>query len=121
MKIMREELADIGRRYIALSPLFLLCFLVGPIFFAATAQSRLNAAYDRVHGSLLRQQALSEFMALISEAESAERGFLLTGDKSYLHPETTVSIRPALGRLQAAYGIAGVAPVELRDVQRLTD
>ncbi len=121
MKIMGEELADIGRRYIALSPLFLLCFLVGPILFAATAQSRLNAAYDRVHGSLLRQQALSEFMALISEAESAERGFLLTGDNSYLHPEAADRIGPALARLQAAYGISGFAPAEMRDLQRLTD
>ena len=105
MKIIGEELADIGRRYIALSPLFLLCFLVGPIFFAATAQSRLNAAYDRVHASLLRQLALSEFMSLIFEAESAERGFLLTGDNSYLHAETAGRIGPALARLQAAYGL----------------
>ncbi len=121
MKIMGEELADMGRRYIALSPLFLLCFLVGPIYYAATAQSRLTAAYDRMHASLLRQDALSEFMALIAEAESAERDFLLTGDNSYLHPEAADRIGPALGRLQAAYGITGVAPAEMRELQGLTD
>ncbi len=121
MKIIGEELADIGRRYFALSPLFLLCFLVGPIFYAATAQSHLNGAYDRVHASLLRQQALSEFMSLIAEAESAERGFLLTGDNSYLHAETAGRIGVALERLQAAYAVSGVAPAEMHDLKRLTD
>ncbi len=119
MKIMGEELTDIGRRYIALSPLFLLCFLVGPIFFAATAQSRLNGAYERVHDSQLRQQALSEFMALIVEADSGERGFLLTGDNSYLDSDAVEHIGPALERLQAAYATASVAPVDMHDLHDL--
>jgi signal transduction histidine kinase len=121
MKLMGEELADIGRRYIALSPLFLLCFLVGPIFFAAAAQSRLNAAYERVHDAQLRQQMLSEFMALMAEAESGERGFLLTGDNSYLHSEAVDKIGPALERVQAAYGIALVARAEMQELQDLAD
>ncbi len=120
MKNMGEELADKGRRYIALSPLFLLCFLMGPIFFAAAAQSRLNTAYERVHEVHLRRQALSEFMALIAEAESGERGLLLTGDNSYLRPETVGRIASALKRVQAAYTIAGDAQVEMHALQDLT-
>ncbi len=121
MKIMGEELAEIGRRYIALSPLFLLCFLVGPIFYAATAQSRLHAAYERVHDSQLRQQALSEFTARVAEADSGERGFLLTGDDTYLHSETVGHLGSALERLQAAYGAALDAPVDMHDLQGLAD
>ena len=67
MKILGEELGKIGRWYIAVPPLLLIGFLVGLFFLAAAGQSRLNAANERVHASQLRQQALSEFIALIVE------------------------------------------------------
>jgi CHASE3 domain sensor protein len=88
MKILGEELGAIGRWYIALPPLLLIGFLVGLFFLAAAGQSRLNAANERVHESQLRQQALSEFIALIGDAESGQRGYLLTGESSYLQPYT---------------------------------
>ena len=88
MKILGEELGDIGRWYIALPPLLLIGFLVGLFFLAADGQSRLNAANERVHDSQLRQQALSEFSALVNDAESGQRGYLLTGESSYLQPYT---------------------------------
>jgi len=40
------------------------------VFLAAAGQSRLMPPMKRVHESQLRQQALSEFIALISDAES---------------------------------------------------
>src|SRR6202022_1012320 len=69
-------------------------------------QSRLNAANERVHESQLRQQALSEFIALISDAESGQRGYLLTGESSYLQPYTEAGARveAALDRVHEAYG-----------------
>ncbi len=82
MKILGEELGKIGRWYIAVPPLLLIGFLVGLFFLAAAGQSRLNAADERVHDSQLRQQALSEFIALLSDAESGQRGLLLTGESS---------------------------------------
>src|SRR6202161_1966661 len=88
MKILGEELGDIGRWYIALPPLLLIGFLVGLFFLAAAGQSRLNAANERVPTSQLRQQALSEFIALLTDAESGQRGYLLTGESSYLQPFT---------------------------------
>ncbi len=60
MKILGEELGEIGRWYIALPPLLLIGFLIGLFFLAAAGQSRLNAANERVHESQLRQQALSD-------------------------------------------------------------
>src|SRR3984893_18193573 len=106
MKILGEELGDIGRWYIALPPLLLIGFLVGLFFLAAAGQSRLNAANERVHESQLRQQALSEFIALISDAESGQRGYLLTGESSYLQPytEAVARVEAALDRVHEAYG-----------------
>src|SRR5271168_2957749 len=106
MKILGEELGDIGRWYIALPPLLLIGFLIGLFFLAAAGQSRLNAANERVHDSQLRQQALSEFIALISDAESGQRGYLLTGESSYLLPymEAVTKVEAALDRVHQAYG-----------------
>src|ERR1700677_3492398 len=106
MKIFGEELGGIGRWYIALPPLLLIGFLIGLFFLAAAGQSRLNAANERVHDSQLRQQALSEFIALISDAESGQRGYLLTGESSYLQPytEAVTKVEAALDQVHQAYG-----------------
>jgi signal transduction histidine kinase len=106
MKILGEELGGIGRWYIALPPLLLIGFLIGLFFLSAAGQSRLNGANERVHDSQLRQQALSEFIALISDAESGQRGYLLTGESSYLQPytEAVTKVEAALDRVHQAYG-----------------
>src|SRR5271170_7922782 len=106
MKIFGEDLGDIGRWYIALPPLLLIGFLVGLFFLAAAGQSRLIAANERVHDSQLRQQALSEFIALITDAESGQRGYLLTGESSYLLPymDAVTKVEAALDRVHQAYG-----------------
>ena len=106
MKILGEELGEIGRWYIALPPLLLIGFLIGLFFLATAGQSRLNAANQRVHDSQLRQQALSEFIALMTDAESGQRGYLLTGEISYLQPytEAVANVEAALDRVHEAYG-----------------
>src|ERR1700723_3935070 len=111
MKILGEELGEIGRWSIALPPLLLIGFLVGLFFLAAAGQSRLNAANERGHDSQLRQQALSEFIALISDAESGQRGYLLTGESSYLQPytEAVTKVEAALDRVHQDYGGKGAS------------
>jgi signal transduction histidine kinase len=106
MKILGEEVSGIGRWYIAVPPVLLIAFLVGLFFLAAAGQSRLDAANERVHSSQLRQQALIEFAALITDAESAQRGFLLTGESSYLQPynRAVSQVEAALDRVHQAYG-----------------
>jgi CHASE3 domain sensor protein len=106
MKIFGEELGEIDRWHIALPPLLLTGFLVGLFFLAAAGQSRLNAANERLHDSQLRQQALSEFIALMTDAESGQRGYLLTGEGSYLQPytEAVAKVAAALDRVDKAYG-----------------
>jgi signal transduction histidine kinase len=121
MKILGEELGEIGRWYIALPPLLLIGFLVGLFFLAAAGQSRLNAANERVHASQLRQQALSEFIALITDAESGQRGYLLTGESSYLQPYTqaVAKVEAALDRVLEVYARNDDNP-EFRELRLLT-
>ena len=80
MKILGEELGRIGRWYLALPPILLIGFLIGLFFLAAAGQTRLNMANERAHRSQLREQALNEFAGLITDAESAQRGYLLTAE-----------------------------------------
>jgi signal transduction histidine kinase len=106
MKIFGEELGGLGRWYIVLPPVLLIAFLVGLFLLAAAGQSRLSAANERIHDSQLREQALIEFAALMTDAESAQRGYLLTGETSYLQPYTQAvsKVEAALERVHQAYG-----------------
>jgi signal transduction histidine kinase len=121
MKILGEELGEIGRWYIALPPLLLIGFLVGLFFLAAAGQSRLNAANERVHDSEVREQALGEFIALITDAESGQRGYLLTGESSYLQPytEAVANVEHALEHVREAYGGKDDSP-EFQELRILT-
>jgi signal transduction histidine kinase len=103
----RAELGKIGRWYVLLPPLVMIGFLLGLVLLAADSQSRLNAADARVHNSEQREQALDEFLALAMDAESAQRGYLLTGEDEYLRSYTAAagSIGQSLDRLQQAYGV----------------
>jgi signal transduction histidine kinase len=105
MKIFGEELGGRGRWYIALPPLLLIGFLTGLFFLAIAGQSRLFVSNERVHDSQIRQQALTEFADLITGAESAQRGYLLTGESAYLQPYTdaVAKVGAALDRMNIAY------------------
>jgi signal transduction histidine kinase len=122
MKILGEDLGEAGRWYLALPPLLLIGFLVGLFLVAAAGQSRLEAANERVHASQLRQQALSEYIALITGAETAQRGYLLTGKSSYLQPylDALPKIQPALNRIHQAYASAGTGSDKTSDLKILT-
>jgi signal transduction histidine kinase len=121
MKIFGEEVGEIGRWYIAVPPLLLIGFLVGLFFLAAAGQSRLNLADERVHDSQLRQQALSEFIALLTDAESGQRGYLLTGESSYLQPytEAVANVEAALDKVHDAYGGSDDSP-QFQELRILT-
>jgi signal transduction histidine kinase len=112
-KYVGDGIGKLGRWYIALPPLLLLGFLVGMFLIAIAGQARLAAATDRVRDSHEREQALNEYVALISGAETAQRGYLLTAENAYLAPyeSAVAAITPALGRVQRAYatGVRGAA------------
>ena len=106
MKIFGEELGETGRWYLALPPILLIGFLIGLFFLASAGQARLNITNERAHRSQLREQALNDFAGLITDAESAQRGYLLTGESAYLIPYANFVTRigQALDRLHDAYG-----------------
>jgi signal transduction histidine kinase len=106
MKILGEELREVGRWYIALPPMLVIGFLIGLFFLAAAGQTRLNKTNERAHNSQLREQALNEFAGLIADAESAQRGYLLTGEIGYLAPysASVTEVGRSLDRLHDAYG-----------------
>jgi len=106
MKILGEDLGGVGRWYLALPPILLIGFLIGLFFLAAAGQSRLNKTNERAHSSQLREQALNEYAGLMTDAESAQRGYLLTGETAYLTPyaAAVTQVEQALDRLHDAYG-----------------
>src|ERR1700692_2322961 len=124
MKILGEELGNVGRWYLALPPLLLVGFLVALFLIAVASRSSLNAADERVHDSEERESALDEFLLLITRAESEQRGYLLTGADSYLHSYAAAAekVGPALDRLHKAYTLGTeTEPVgELRQLRELS-
>src|SRR6185503_2626652 len=54
--------------------------------FAEIGYRRLEFANKAMSAALEMETAVNETLALIGEAESGQRGFLLTGDPSYLKP-----------------------------------
>jgi signal transduction histidine kinase len=122
MNVLGEELGAIGRWHIALPAVGLIAFLVGLFVLAAAGQSRLNAANTRVYESQLRQQALSEFASLITDAETGQRGYLLTGADSYLAPYRAAlpKIDSALDRLRDVYSRSEDGTAKVRELRILT-
>jgi signal transduction histidine kinase len=116
------EDVGVGRWYIAMPPLLLVGFLIGLFLLAAAGQARLESDDARVRGSQQRQEYLSEYLTLITEAETGQRGYLLTGDRSYLAPYETAATQlgPTLGRLRAAYGTAGAQADRSGELEALT-
>jgi len=108
MKIFGEDLGGLGRWYIAIPPLLLVGFLVGLFFLALAGQTRLEAGNLRLQNSEIREQTLAEFVALVSAAETAQRGYLLTGQDAYLkqYSAAVQRVAPALDRVHDAYGAA---------------
>jgi signal transduction histidine kinase len=122
MKILGEELGKIGRWYLALPPMLMIAFLIGLFLLAAAGQSRLNVADDRIHRSEVRERALDEYFALIAEAESEQRGYLLTGEKSYLdaYNGAAAKIAPALDRLADSYANLTESAADIRQLRNLS-
>jgi signal transduction histidine kinase len=59
---------------------------LGVLGFAEIGYRRLEFANKAMSTALEMETAVNETLALIGEAESSQRGFLLTGDPTYLKP-----------------------------------
>lgn len=105
MKIFGEAYEGLGRWYLAIPPLLLIAFLAGLFLLATEGQTRLEAASDRLQRSETRQRLLGEYLGLIVDAETAQRGFLITANETELLPyvQSAPKIDDALNRLREAY------------------
>jgi signal transduction histidine kinase len=84
---------------------------LGVLGFAEIGYRRLEFANRAMSAALEMETAVNETLALIGEAESGQRGFLLTGDPSYLKPYNAAlpKIDHAFGRLRDLVNSNGTA------------
>ena len=99
-----------AHRYWVFAPVALAIVLPIVLFFyAELGQARLRDATAELTASEWRQATLEEFLRSILDAEAAQRGFLLTEDKSYLEPydPSVRRVPQLLDSLEASYRQAG--------------
>jgi len=72
------------------------------LVFSERTHSRLNQANQLISSSIETQAVASQLLALVSDAETAQRGFILTARPQYLEPYTAglPQIDPILRRLK---------------------
>jgi signal transduction histidine kinase/CheY-like chemotaxis protein len=82
--VVKRALLD-GSLWLAVLAVVILTALVVATFAFAEAQRQDSATVSR---TLVVQMQLSNVLSLMEDAETGQRGFLLTGDQSYLLPYT---------------------------------
>jgi len=84
---------------------------LGVLGFAEIGYRRLELANRAMSAALEMETAVNETLALIGEAESGQRGFLLTGDASYLVPYKAAlpKIDQSVGRLRELVSTNGTS------------
>ena len=84
---------------------------LGVLGFAEIGYRRLEFANRAMSAALEMETAVNETLALIGEAESGQRGFLLTGDPTYLKPykEALPKIDQTFARLRELVSTNGTA------------
>ena len=114
----------LNRKY-AFLPLGLsAALLLAAVVTAIAGQARLSAGTERLRSSFHRDTLLREYLGEIVTAESAQRGYLLTHDDSYLNPYrgSRQALETALNNLLIEFekdGEDNGAVAAIRDVQRL--
>jgi len=75
---------------------------IAVLVFSEFGYRRLDEANRRTTSALEMQTKVNDVMALITDAETGQRGYLLTGDTSYLDPYKVATSRiiPTLSELR---------------------
>src|SRR5580765_3218747 len=98
----------------------LLAAVVALFLAAESGQRQLATASRRVELAAERERALSGLLQILSQSESGQRGYILTGDPAYLGPyrEGTKRLERDIGELTDAFAAAD--PQVRADVVRLS-
>ena len=100
----------------------LLAAVLGLFVAAESGQRRLEDASRQVQRAAQRQRALADVWQLVRQAESSQRGYILTDSQTYLMPfqEASGNLPQALGRLEQAFVAATPAVhTDVAEVERL--
>ena len=94
-----------NRRYVLIPILLSMVLLGGSFVIDNAAQLRLAQSTQRVQALQQRQTLLSNLMQLLVDAENGQRGYLLTGEDSFLQPyeAATAQRQPTFDALRSAY------------------
>src|ERR1700761_6298746 len=78
-----------------------LAFTLGSIVAVAGLYRAQSYDRDRARQTIATELALSQVLSLLQDAETGQRGFLLTGSDAYLQPftEATAALEHALASL----------------------
>ena len=93
------------RRYVLVPIVVLVALLIGAFLTDNEAQRRLAISTQRIQAQQLRHARLTELMQLLLDAENGQRGYLLTGEDSFLRPYLGAQSRStaALDELRQTY------------------
>lgn len=102
--------------------LALAALLAGLYLLAAERYSRLNEVGSQVAQIQERQKLLARFLQLMVDAETGQRGFLLTEEPEYLDPllEAAPRVHDVLVRLQRSYDPEAGKPNPVIELERLS-
>jgi signal transduction histidine kinase len=118
---LNEALDGLGRWYVAVPPFLIISFLAALFFVTGEGQERLQEAGERLQRSAAREHAVDGLAESLARSVTAQRGFLLTGDKRYLdsYNRVVANVEPALEQLRSAYQGSNAGTAQVRDLQVL--
>ncbi len=121
MNVFNEALDGLGRWYVTVPPFLMALFLAVLFFLTGAGQARLQAAGERMQRSAEREHALDELQIALSRSVSAQRGYLLSGDRQYLdlYNATVAEIEPALEKTRRAYVPVGSTLADVHNLEIL--
>jgi signal transduction histidine kinase len=93
------------RRYVLIPMALIVALLVGAYFVADRAQTRLSQRSQQIRDSEQRRTLISNFMVMTLDAETGQRGYLISGKESFLLPyrQAVAQRGPAMQALRDAY------------------
>jgi signal transduction histidine kinase len=96
---------EFDRRYVLLPVLLGVALVIASFLVAEFGQQKRIASVNAIQLSQERNRILAELQLVVTDAESAQRGFILTGNDSYLIPyrEAKAQVERLTDELNRAY------------------
>jgi signal transduction histidine kinase len=97
---------EFDRRYVLIPVLVAVGLVISAYLAAEVGRAQLIDSVQDIQQSQQRARLLVEVQSLITDAETAQRGYVLTGDETYLEPYEQVKreISAYTTEVQSAYG-----------------